>query len=144
MGAWSYGVFDDDTAYDALHDLKNSDSIVIDMEKYFEDILSGDKIEYDEGVYGLVSAAVIDSAVNKTQYRCDEEDYFTWTQTLDDVNFGHLFVKAIEAVNAVIGEKSELQELWSENEELYDSWVEDKIAIVERLKLSDDEPDDQQ
>lgn len=24
MGAWNYGVFDDDTAYDALTDLKNS------------------------------------------------------------------------------------------------------------------------
>ena len=30
MGAWNYGVFDDDTAYDALTDLKNLDKYHID------------------------------------------------------------------------------------------------------------------
>lgn len=33
MGAWNYGVFDDDTAYDALIDLKNSSDIIADMER---------------------------------------------------------------------------------------------------------------
>ena len=32
MGAWNYGVFDDDTAYDALDDLKVSQEIIADME----------------------------------------------------------------------------------------------------------------
>ena len=32
MGAWSYGVFGDDTAYDALDDLKASKEIIRDME----------------------------------------------------------------------------------------------------------------
>ena len=30
MGAWNYGVFDDDTAYDALIDLKGSSDIIAD------------------------------------------------------------------------------------------------------------------
>lgn len=34
MGAWNYGVFDDDTAYDALIDLKGSSDIIADMEQY--------------------------------------------------------------------------------------------------------------
>lgn len=36
MGAWNYGVFDDDTVYDALDDLKASPKIAADMEKYFD------------------------------------------------------------------------------------------------------------
>ena len=36
MGAWNYGVFDDDTAYDALDELKASPEIIADMEKYFD------------------------------------------------------------------------------------------------------------
>ena len=36
MGAWNYGVFDDDTAYDALDDLIESSKIISDMEKYFD------------------------------------------------------------------------------------------------------------
>ena len=39
MGAWNYGVFDDDTAYDALIDLKNSSDIIADMERYFDEVI---------------------------------------------------------------------------------------------------------
>ena len=39
MGAWNYGVFDDDTAYDALTDLKNSLDIIADMERYFDEVI---------------------------------------------------------------------------------------------------------
>lgn len=40
MGAWDYGVFDDDTAYDALDDLQASSNIIADMGKYFDAVLS--------------------------------------------------------------------------------------------------------
>ena len=72
MGAWDYGVFDDDTAYDALDDLKESANIVIDMEKYFNEVIKTDYVDYDKGHYALVSAAVIDSVINGTSYRCDD------------------------------------------------------------------------
>ena len=63
MGAWNYGVFDDDTAYDALTDLKNSLDIIADMERYFDEVIQAEYIGYDEAHYALVSAAVIDSVI---------------------------------------------------------------------------------
>lgn len=81
MGAWEYGVFDDDTAYDALEDLKASSEIIADLERYFDEVIQAEYVGYDEGQYALVSAAVIDSIVNDIPYRCDEEDYFEWTRT---------------------------------------------------------------
>ena len=36
MGAWNYGIFDDDTACDALADLKASSDRFADMETYLE------------------------------------------------------------------------------------------------------------
>ena len=39
MGAWNYGVFDDDIAYDALDDLRESLEIITDMEKYFDVVI---------------------------------------------------------------------------------------------------------
>lgn len=42
MGAWNYGVFDDDTAYDALIDLKNSSDIIADMERYFDEVIQAE------------------------------------------------------------------------------------------------------
>lgn len=77
MGAWNYGVFDDDTAYDALIDLKNSSDIIADMERYFDEVIQAEYIGYDEAHYALVSAAVIDSVINGFVYRCDEEDYLS-------------------------------------------------------------------
>ena len=48
MGAWNYGVFDDDTAYDALTDLKNSLDIIADMERYFDEVIQAEYVGYDE------------------------------------------------------------------------------------------------
>ena len=56
MGAWNYGVFDDDIAYDALDDLRESLEIITDMEKYFDVVIEAKYVEYDEGCYALVSA----------------------------------------------------------------------------------------
>ena len=47
MGAWNYGVFDDDTAYDALDDLIESSKIISDMEKYFDAELCTASVEGD-------------------------------------------------------------------------------------------------
>ena len=49
MGAWNYGVFDDDTAYDALTDLKNSLDIIADMERYFDEVIQAEYIGYEKG-----------------------------------------------------------------------------------------------
>jgi hypothetical protein len=134
MGAWGYEVFDDDTAYDYLDDLKNSPTIIADMEKYFNEVIEAEYVGYDEGHSALVSAAIIDSVANGTFYRCDEKDYLEWTKSLKNLDFIHLKQKAIKAIDTVVSDHSELKELWEENKELYNSWREDKISIQERIK----------
>ena len=134
MGAWSYGVFDDDTAYDALDDLKASKEIIIDMEKYFDAVIGAEYVGFDEGHYALVSAAVIDSVLNETQYRCDDENYFKWIKTLKCFDFAPLKQRAIAAIDAVLSDRSERKELWRENKELYSAWQEDNISMRERLR----------
>lgn len=133
MGAWNYGVFDDDTAYDALDDLRTSANITSDMGRYFDEVIEAEYVGYDEGHYALVSAALIDSVLNDTPYRCDDEDYSEWAKTLKGVDFTPLKSKAVRAIDAVLSDRSELRELWEENDELYDAWKEDKRAIRERL-----------
>ena len=132
MGAWDYGVFDDDTAYDALDDLKESANIMIEMKKYFDEVIKTDYVDYDTGHYALVSAAIIDSAINGTSYRCDES-YSEWIETLHEYDFKPLQQQAIQAIDCVLSNHSELKELWEENEDLYTSWRDDKLAIQKRL-----------
>lgn len=134
MGAWNYGVFDDDTAYDALTDLKNSLDIIADMERYFDEVIQAEYIGYDEAHYALVSAAVIDSVINSFVYRCDEEDYFEWTSSQKCFDFSPLKQKAVTAIGAILSDNSELRELWEGNEELYEAWKEDKLSMQKRLQ----------
>lgn len=133
MGAWNYGVFDDDTAYDALDDLKESSDIIADIERYFDEVLEAEYVGYDEAQYVLVSAAVIDSVINDIQYKCDE-DYFEWTRSQKGLDFSPLKNKAVKAIDTVLSDNSELRELWEENEELYEVWKEDKLSIQKRLQ----------
>lgn len=42
------------------------------MNKYFDEAIKVDYVGYEEGHYALVSAVVIDSAINGTVYRCDD------------------------------------------------------------------------
>lgn len=134
MGAWNYGVFDDDTAYDALDDLRESLEIISDMEKYFDAVIGAEYVDYDEGHYALVSAAVIDSVINDIPHRCDEDDYFEWTKSLKYLDFSPVKQKAVQAIDAVLSDNSELRELWEENAELYGAWREDKLSIQKRLQ----------
>ena len=134
MGAWNYGVFDDDTAYDALDDLKASSNIIADIERYFDEVIQAEYVDYDEAHYALVSAAFIDSVINDTQYRCDGDDYFEWTRLQKCFDFSPLKHKAVKAIDAVLSDNSELKELWEENEELYEAWKEDKLSMQKRLQ----------
>ena len=133
MGAWDIGVYDDDTAYEAIDELKTATSILSVMEKYFDDVNNAEYIGYDEGNYALVAAAVIDSVTNNTTYRCDNDDYSLWIESLKTIDFSSVIAKAIKAVDAITGENSELKELWQDNEKLFNSWLEDKQSIKKRL-----------
>ncbi|MFR1296598.1 MAG: DUF4259 domain-containing protein [Coprobacillus cateniformis] len=102
------------------------------MEKYFNEVIKTDYVDYDKGHYALVSAAVIDSVINGTSYRCDDS-YSEWIETLNEFDLTPLKQKAIQAIDSVLSHHSELNELWAENEELYTSWRNDKLGIQKRL-----------
>lgn len=138
MGAWNYGVFDDDAALDALCDLKESRSVAADAERYFNEAIGAEYIEYEAGTNALVAAAVADAVLNGTQYG-DAEDGDDdwddkWIRSLPVEKFFSLREKAAMAVECVLSDSSELKELWEENEELYALWREDKRKIAERLR----------
>ncbi len=133
MGAWNYGVFDDDTACDALADLKASSDIIADIEKYFDDVIQAEYVDYDEAQYALASAAVIDSVINDISYMYDDED-LEWLRLQKCLDFSSLKHKAVKAIDAILSDDSELKALWEENEKLYEAWKEDKLSIQKRLQ----------
>lgn len=138
MGAWNYGIFDDDTAYDFTNEIAE------DAEGFFrqsfERAISADYLEYDDCHAVTVSAAYLDNLLNGTLYRTDNED----ANDISNVNnFGKLHSNpkleelrplAVNALKVVIGDNSELNELWSENEDLYPEWRGNIEQMIARLQ----------
>ena len=133
MGAWNYGIFDDDTACDALAELRTSPDIITDIEKYFDEVIQAEYVDCDDAQYALASAAIIDSVINDTSYMYDDED-LEWLRSQKYLDFSSLKHKAVKAIDAILSDDSELKALWEENEKLYEAWKEDKLSIQKRLQ----------
>jgi len=143
MGAWDFGVFDDDTAYDVMDELKDHPDIAAYLENAFDTAIAADYLEYDEGIAASVCGAVLDSIINGTGYRFDgfngggDEDgsaqYLDWINTHKGVNATLLKEKAVAALRRFIQPESELYELWSENKELFPKWKDGIEQIIGRL-----------
>lgn len=56
------------------------------MNKYFDEAIKVDYVGYEEGHYALVSAVVIDSAINGIVYRCNDS-YNEQIKALKEFNF---------------------------------------------------------
>ncbi len=138
MGAWDYGIFDDDTAYDFTDEIK-ADATDF-FRTSFKNALQSDYLEYDDCHAVTVSAAYLDNTLNGTTYRTDSED----CKDESNVNkFGELHPEmkledmvadAVKALKIVISDRSELFELWSENEELFPKWKGTIEALIGRLE----------
>ncbi|MFV0471848.1 MAG: DUF4259 domain-containing protein [Paludibacteraceae bacterium] len=138
MGAWDYGIFDDDTAYDFTNEITENAKEF--FKQSFENAISSDYLEYDDCHAVTVSSAYLDNYINGTKYRTDSEDendmsnVNNFKRLYKDSNLDDLKPLAVKALQVVIGEKSELNELWSDNEELYPKWKENLEGLIGRLK----------
>lgn len=136
MGAWDYGIFDDDTAYE-FDDAIKSDGIDF-FKTSFEMALQG-YVDYTDGYAVLVSAAFMDNLLNGTDYRTDtdendEANVNNFGKLNQGLSVDNLIPLAIKSLKAVIGKKSELNELWAENEELYPKWKTNIEELIKRLE----------
>ncbi len=133
MGAWDTGIFDDDTAYDVLETLVNTDALG-QITEWYGEVLGTDYLEYTDCLCMLVSGAVIDAALNGTIFRCDDEEALAAVVAeLKENDPNELRPTAVMNLQRVLGEKSELRELWEENTELYPVWRKNIEEMIGRL-----------
>lgn len=137
MGAWDYGIFDDDTAYDFEEEIK-SDAREF-FKASFQKAVESDYLGFDDCHAVTVSAAYMDNLLNGTHYRTDSED------KTDESNvnmFGKLQPElqvddlrkiAVAALKKVISKQSELNDLWSDNKKLYPKWRKNIEELIERI-----------
>ncbi|MCE2596381.1 DUF4259 domain-containing protein [Motilimonas cestriensis] len=131
MGAWGMGIFDDDTSCDLIDEA---------MEGSAESLIKGacahkdsDYLEYEECHEVLVSGAVLDSILNGTKYGDAVEGFDEWISKQPKSLIDSFKSQILEAMNLIVSEKSELNELWQENEDDYPAWKSNVNKIIAGL-----------
>ena len=144
MGAWGYGIFDDDSAYDVMEELQQCDDVAAYLEKTFVNGVSAEYLEFDEGIAVSVCGAVFDSILHGTSYRFDgfnstagseidgTEQYLNWIAEIKTSDCTHLKTEAVKAMESLISEQSELCELWADAGEFQD-WKNTYLEIIQRM-----------
>lgn len=135
MGAWGHGPFDDDAALDFVSDLEEAEDPKEIIIEALDFAIDSDYLETDEANAAIVSAAYIDSSINGTKYTTEgmDEPYEvdTFPARFPELDLSDLKNKAVAALEKVIGEESELKELWDESEE--PAWQQGIEEMIKRL-----------
>lgn len=128
MGAWGYQAFDNDSAWDWCTDFREEEDKALFLERTFcPEALEG-YIEVDEGAY-VIAAAEMLYALLLGPRPCLPDGWKAWAKNKPVVIPRALCLRAVEALERVVGADSEVAELWEENEDMYSLWRED-VAVL--------------
>jgi len=127
MGAWGTGYFEDDAALDFMADIEESKYPKQTIKVAFEGAIISDYLESDEGNAVIIAACYVARQANGAKFSLADDsdplDVDTFPERNPDVDLSDLKHKAIEALQKVLGNNSELKELWEESGE-YETWRE--------------------
>lgn len=93
-------------------------------------------MEYDECHEVVVSGAILDSLFNGEKYANATDGYDEWLAKQDKSGLSELTESIISGLELVLSDKSELNELWQENEEDYATWKKNIENIISNLNDS--------
>lgn len=141
MGCWSYQLLCDDVSLDVLEELADSEELAADLEGYLDEaIMSEDEyLEYEVCQYALTAAAIVDAALNGmdwsllTENGKEQSEFAEIIVSAADQGVDDLQEKAGRVIDLAMKKDSELRELWEENEEYYQSWLDNLKEIKSRL-----------
>ena len=132
MGAWGMGVFDDDTSCEVIEEAMDEGSPISELVEKAISSSECEYIEYTECHEIIVAAAMVNSLINKVSYDgIDDLDKWLSKQNIEIV--APFKGKLAAALSCVLGESSELNELWAENEDDYLAWKGNLEAIISGL-----------
>jgi hypothetical protein len=138
MGAWGFGYFEDDTALDFMNYLEESDNHVQVIIDAFESAIASDELDYEEGCAAIVAAAYVDRQINGTKFTTSDQvetlAVDTFPERYPKLEFSDLKEEAVQALNKLLTDDSELNQLWQENEDDYPSWRQGITQLIDRLQ----------
>ncbi len=139
MGAWGHGHFEDDAALDFMAEIEYADNVREVLIAAFNTAIHTHDLDADDANAVIVAAAYVDRQTNGTRFSGagDEPlDVDTFPERHPGQDFAELKEQAVNALQVVLSDQSELNELWAENEEDYPAWRQGIAQLIERLQSS--------
>ena len=129
MGTWGMGTFEDDDALDWLHDLEEQGLPIL------ERALSMQLPEYLSAPDGqvLLAAAEVVAAMKGSPADDLPDAIDDWLRVQHAGAAHRLAPLAAQRVERVLGQHSELNDLWKENDEEYPEWRAYVLDLRRRL-----------
>lgn len=118
MGAWSHESFGNDTACDWVGDLEEGDDLA-PVEAAFDAVLEAgeDDVDANDACIAIAAAEVVARLRGNFGVRDPySEGVDAWVERVKLEPSADLVDKAISALERILGESSELAELWDEGE----------------------------
>jgi len=134
MGTWGHEIFQDDTNCDLIAEIIDSENPLQTIADSFDKAIDVAYFEHEECCGALVSAAIIDAILNGTRYLEEMESFRFFVEANRNLPVDTLKPNAVKALDRLLAEDSELNELWNENEELYSKWKDVVVQLKERLQ----------
>lgn len=132
MGAWGVHTFEDDTTMDWLDELLEVNEPLEFLAESL-DLEEIDELEYEECAAVLAASAIIDGLLNGPNEDLPEEAV-EWIEEHHELDVQPLAASAVAGLTRFFDDSSELNALWSENEELYPEWRARIDALAQRLQ----------
>ena len=133
MGAWGYKTFEDDTTCDWTFDLYDTDDPKAFLLSSLNPVECDDYLDYDACSSILGAAETVYSLLFNVRDN-SPDDFTEWIENHRRLEVTDLKPKCIQALNRILSKKSELNELWSDNEEDYPNWKSNIKVMLNAFK----------
>jgi hypothetical protein len=133
MGAWGYGIYDNDVAADWAPELIVHG--IAAVHNALAAVVEAEYVEAPEGNCALCAADVVARLVlggGEISAYC--EDVITWVEANTGLPGPDLVVLALRSIDCVRGEGSELAELWAEDPRSFAEWSRTLSELEGRLR----------
>lgn len=131
MGAWGSGTFEDDIACDWLEDLYDSDPLA-----FFRECLDldgqVDYLEYVACIGVICTAEMIHGLLHQPRAGLPSAA-INWLRENQGLSVRPLIPQTIVAMQQVLGDHSELREMWEDESQRCREWIQTTDDLLQRL-----------
>ena len=133
MGTWGPGSFENNRALDWVWDLEQTEDLSVVEQAVACKVADDGYLDADVGIAAVAAAEVVAALLGKPSDKLPE-GVIAWIEAHHGLDPSHLRDPCLRAMDIVLGEDSELEELWHAAGDGYDAWRRGVETLRDRLR----------